>query len=134
MNPSSVDIADMISEESAMGLSLAQTLFIGKEPALPADCVTIFDTPGRPPDLTLQGNARTGFYSPSIQIRVRSVTYLDGWQLVNSIKEFLHGINNEVKGGSTYLCIKCVQEPFLLDWDEKGRARFVVNFDIQRTI
>lgn len=134
MNPPSVDIADMLSSESAIGVAIGLNMFIGKEPATPIECVTIFDTPGRPPELSLRGNLDPGYYYPSIQIRVRNSNYLEGWQLVNTIKEFLHGLNNEVKGGATYLFIKCSQEPFLLDWDEKGRARFVANFDLQRTI
>jgi hypothetical protein len=28
--------------------------------------------------------------------------------------------------------IRCMQDPFLLGYDEDGRAQFVINFDIQR--
>ena len=132
MNVPSVDIKDILVAESSLGLTFAINLFVGKEPATPSDCITIFDTPGKPPVLTFEGKNGEGYFYPSIQIRVRNLDYRTGWELIDSIKEVLHGINNEVWNSTHYDVIKCTQEPFLLDWDENGRARFVSTFDIQR--
>ncbi len=133
MNPPSVDIKDMLEAESSLGLVFLTNLFIGREPNKPNDCVTIFDTPGGLPMLALN-KADSNYYYPSVQIRVRRAmnSYLDGWELVNVIKELLHGVGPEIWNGTTYTLIKCTGEPFLLGWDENQRPWFIVNFDIQR--
>lgn len=130
MNPSSEDVKDMLEAVSSLGLTFGVDLFIGLEPAQPNDCVTIFDTPGGPPQLTLtQGE---DYFYPAIQIRVRNDDYAVGWDLIDDIKTALHGKGQETWNGTYYSVIKCTQEPFLLDWDNRGRARFVVTFDLQR--
>lgn len=132
MNSSSVDIADLLESESSLGLIFNTNLFIGKEPATPINCVTIFDTPGSAPQINLGGKSDSNVFFPSIQIRVRNSSYLDGYDLINRIQWFLHANINETVNSTLYQLIKCAQEPFLLDWDEKDRARFVCNFDITR--
>ena len=133
MNPPSVDIKDMLEAESSLGLVFLTNLFIGREPNTPIDCVTIFDTPGSPPMLSLN-KADSDYYYPSIQIRVRKDmnSYLDGWSLINAIKELLHGSGPEIWNGTTYTLIKCTGEPFYLGRDENQRPWFIANFDIQR--
>ena len=130
MQATSIDIRDMIEAESTLGLVFAENLFIGKEPSAPDNCVTIFDTPSFPPMLTLD---RDGNYEyPSVQIRVRNNQYQAGWDLLNSIKETLHGRGQETWNGTFYTSIICIDTPTLLDWDENNRARFVMNINIQR--
>jgi hypothetical protein len=131
MNPSSVDIVALLSAESVLGVTFAENIFVGKEPALPDDCITVFDTPGRPPGVVLSGSSN--YFSPSCQIRVRSVNYENGWSLINQIKNILHGRNNEIWNNTLYLSIICVQEPFLLDWDVRNRVRLISTFNIERT-
>lgn len=130
MSAPSVDIKDMIEAESSLGLTFATDLFIGREPLSPDDCVTIFDTPGFPPDLTLN---KTEIYNrPSIQIRVRDRSYTTGWNLINNLKVFLHGLAHETWNSSYYSLIECSIEPAHLEWDKHDRAVFVTTFDIQR--
>lgn len=131
MTPPSKDVCGMLEAESNLGLTFAVNLFVGKEPSTPVDCVTVFDTPGWPPQLTL--GEGENYYYPSIQIRVRNRSYLDGWDLVNSIKIALHGKNHETWNAMVYHVIFCISEPALLDWDENGRARFIINFELQRS-
>jgi len=133
MNPTSKDICALLAAESDFGLTFGEDLFAGKEPATPDDCVTIFDIPGDAPLLTLDGKDAAGaFYNPSIQVRARNNDYLIGWELIHDIQFFLHGLNDFTEGGATYLLIKSVDEPALLDWDENNRARFIATFSIQR--
>jgi hypothetical protein len=131
MNATSKDIADMLEADSSLGLVFASNLFIGKEPATPKDTVTIFDTPGFPPQLTLDGKGGNYEY-PSIQIRIRNKHYIDGMALTQKIKDSLHGRAKETWGGSLYSVIYCSSGPALLDWDDSSNARFIVNFNIQR--
>jgi len=129
----SEDIKDMIVADTGLGLVFGTDLFIAREPTLPKNCVTIFDTPGRPPQLTLGGKkANENYYYPSIQIRVRNTGYVAGWALVESIRDSLHGRAQETWNGTLYSVIYCSSGPVMLDWDENNRVRFVVNFNIQR--
>jgi len=132
MNSASEDIKDILESISSLGLALATDLFIGLEPSTPDDCVTIFDTPGGPPELNFDGAGDLS--NPFIQIRVRNNAYLTGWNVMNDINTELHGLGSpsEVWNGTTYLLIECTQEPALLDWDQNGRARFVVTYNITR--
>lgn len=131
MNASSVDIKDILAE-SSLGLTFADNLFIGREPAKPNDCVTIFDTPGFPPLLTLDEGG--DYYYPSVQIRVRNTDYRNGWDLIHKIMILLHGRANELSPDGTilYTGIYCSSGPALLDWDDNNRVRFIVNFNMQR--
>jgi hypothetical protein len=130
MNAVSVDIKDMLEGDSSLGLVFTTNLFIGREPSTPDDCVTIFDTPGAPPQSTLQKGEN--YYYPSIQIRVRDTKYVDAEALANDIMVSLHGRAQERWNGTLYTLVKCTTGPALLDYDENHRPRFIVNFDIQR--
>jgi len=130
MNPCSEDIKDMLVAESSLGLVFATNLFVGKEPSNPDDCVTIYDTGGMPPQLTFQQGEN--YYYPSIQIRVRSIDYLTGWNLVQNITTSLHGRSHETWNETLYTVIYCSSGPALLDWDGNNRVRFIVNFNMQR--
>jgi len=137
MNNPATDIRHMLeaglndSESSGTGLGLvfATNLFIGKEPAKPINCVTIFDTAGMPPDLGLNA---VGYEYPSIQIRVRNNSYVTGWNLIEGIKNSLHGRHQQQWNGTLYSVIYCTSGPALLDWDDNGNCRLVINFNIQR--
>lgn len=129
MSSPSEDIKDILESISSLALDFATDLFIGREPANPDNTVTIFDTPGGPPDVFYNNFE---YYYPSVQIRVRNNSYSSGWDLINDIKEALHGRGHETWGDFVYELIRCTTEPALLDWDEQSRVRFVVNFDIQR--
>jgi len=132
MNAPAVDISDMLEYESNLDLIFKEDLFVGYEPSTPDNCVTIFDTSGYPPEVTFEGNPN--FYKPSIQIRVRNKSYLDGYELISGIVRALHGRGPELWNGTTYCSIICTSDPALLDWDANGRARFIANFNITRRI
>ena len=129
MNMPSDDIKDMLESESSLGLTFGTNLFIGEEPHSPDNCVTIFDTYGLPPQITFGGER---YYRPAIQVRIRNNSYSDGWEEAHGIMEFLHGKGQETWNGTLYSLIQASGEPSLLDRDKNSRARFVVNFNIQR--
>ena len=130
MNIPSEDIKDLLEGESSLALVFTDDLFIAFEPSSPDDCVTIFDTPGGLPNMSFDVSER--YDRPSIQIRVRNRNYVTGLQLTHDIKDFLHRKAHETVNGTYYSLIQCTGEPAFLDWDENRRARFIVNFDIQR--
>lgn len=132
MNAASIDIKDMLIAES-LGLEfddpIARNLFIGREPAKPDNIITIFDSFGRPAQLTMD-NARYEY--PAVQIRVRNNDYRIGWALANDIYLSLHGRAHETWGDSLYEVIYCTGGPTLLDWDDNQRVRFIINLNLQR--
>lgn len=130
MNAPAQDISDMLLAETSLGLTFATDLFVGLEPPKPDNCVTIFDTPGFPPQLTLAKGE--DYFYPSIQIRVRNRTYQAGWSLIQDIRTSLHARGHEVWNGTTYEVIYCSSGPALLDWDENQQVRFIINFNLQR--
>jgi hypothetical protein len=104
-------------------------VFLNKEPATPINCVTIYDTPGMPP---YQGLDDVGYEYPSIQIRVRNDTQITGWNLIERIKDTLHGMNQITVDGTLYSSIACANGPALLEWDDNGNCIFFLNMNIQR--
>jgi len=130
MNPASIDVKDMLENESSLGLIFATNLFVGKEPTTPANCVTVFDTPGGLDDVTL--NNDSVYQRPFIQIRVRNLDYDTGWALIDGIRDLLHGKGPETWNGTLYSSIVSTGDPALLDWDNNDRPRFFINFAMQR--
>ena len=133
MNASSVDIKEMLEDfgdSSGISVTFGSNLFIGLEPDKPDNCVTIFDTPSMTPQLTLEGTAQYEY--PSVQIRVRNNNYVTGWALINDIKNALHGRAQETWNSTLYSVIYVSSGPAMLDWDENGRVRFILNLNIQR--
>lgn len=131
MNVPSVDIKDYLLSDSSLGLTFATDLFIGTEPKEPDNCVTIYDTPGGTPEKVYSG--ASGYYRPSIQIRVRNNEYVTGLTLIDNIKKVLDGLGPVIINGTKYTYINCLIEPGQFPRDENDRFRFVTTFDIQRT-
>jgi hypothetical protein len=133
MNNPATDIRHILeAKDSSSGsydLVFATNLFIGREPAKPDNYVTIFDTPGFAPYM---GLTDTGYEYPSIQIRVRNKSYINGWNMIEDIKAALHGLAQETWNGTLYSVIYCSSGPALLDWDDDNRCRFIINFNVQR--
>jgi hypothetical protein len=130
MNPSSIDVKDILCGSRPLGLVFAKNLFIAREPVSPHNCVTIYDTNAFPPQLTFNRLERYEF--PSIQIRIRNSDFREGWDLADKIKILLHGRANETWNGTLYSIIKCSGGPALLGRDDNDRFLIYVNFEIQR--
>ena len=129
MNAASEDIKDILEAESSLGLSYPSNLFIAKEPSLPNNCVTIYDTPSWPPELTFTGEV---YYRSGIQVRVRDQDYDSGMGLARNIMNCLHGRAQETWNGTLYSLISAVGEPAAMAWDDKSRIIIIINFNCQR--
>lgn len=129
MNMASEDIKDILVSEPSFDLVFAENLFIGKEPTSPNNTVTIFDVSGAAPMLTYTRGEN--YYYTDIQIRVRNESYKEAWETSQIISEFLHG-KEETINDTIYTLIQAMDSPFFLGWDDNDRARFVVNYGLQR--
>lgn len=131
MKPSSKHIKDMLEDDSSLGLTFKDNLFIGIEPATPDNCVTIIDTPGGAVHLALQ-KKYSDYYYPSVQIRIRHNDYIIGWELAEDIVISLHARAGETWDSMYYTLVRCVNGPSKMDHDKNERYIFITNFEIQR--
>jgi len=129
MNPVSEDIKDILVADSGLGLVFKTNLFIAYQPQEPANVVTIYDTPGRAPQMYVSGE---NDYYPSFQIITRYTDYLEGYSWIRQITDSLHGRANETWNGTNYQLIQSIQDPFFTDLDEHNRFNFSVNFNVIR--
>jgi len=130
MNAPSEDIKDILVAESSLDLTFTTNLFIGREPEDKINTVTIFDTPGSPPQSIFD---KSEIYEyPSIQIRVKNAKYQAGFTLADSIKNFLHGKSHEEINNTEYELIEATGDPALIAWTDNTQPLFTVNFNIQR--
>lgn len=130
MNAPSEDIKDMLEAESSLGLIFAENLYTAMEPTTPNDTVTIFDVPGRAPQLTF--NKDEAYYYDAVNIRVRGSKYSTAYALAQSIMKSLHGRDHETWNGTLYTVIICTSGPAMLGFDDNRRALVVLNFETQR--
>lgn len=130
MNPGSEDVKDMLEAESSLGLTHLTNLFISREPTTPSNCVTLYDTQGRPPQLTLNRDEK--YYYEGLQIRVRNKDYSTGWALIRAIQNSLHGRALETWNETVYTLIFVTSGPALIGYDESNRVILTINFELQR--
>lgn len=130
MNAPCLDIKDILEGESTLGLTFATNLFVSREPEKPNVCVTIFDTPGYSPDLSLDASER--YERPGIQIRARGFKYDEVYATMQNIKDLLHGRAHVSLNGSYYSLIRASSDIMLLDWDDNERCRLILKFNMQR--
>lgn len=134
MNSPADDIKEILlsaGDSSEFSFDLGDDLHVGVQPAISNNtrCVSILDSPGYAPYM---GLTSVGYEYPAIQITIRHIKYLDGYNLANSIKDYLHGRANETRNGSLYTLIKCAGNPAFLGQDDRGCFLFVINFNLQR--
>ena len=147
MNAPSIDVKDILAyvepwsssmasssgdtgPENEFGLTFGVNLFVGREPAMPNETVTVFDAVGWPPSITLEKGNR--YETPVVQVRVRSLSYVTGWNLLDKIVERLHNLIQEVWNDTLYTYMRCSRAPMILDWDDNSRVRLIASFEMQR--
>jgi hypothetical protein len=131
MNAPSIDIKDWLEANSGLGLVFATNLFISREPSMPENTVTIYDTSAGADKPDMEGASI--LYENSIQIRIRNKSYETGWALADSIKDVLSPISNTTINSTKYLSIFHQNGPFVLEWDDNNRVILIMNFNIERS-
>ena len=135
MNSVVEDIKDILEAENALGLVLGTNLFLYREPAMPNEIVTLFETPGMQPIGLLSSDTDTKHYErPSMQIRVRYKTAETALAMAYAVEKVLNVVANETWGDYYYALIYSMTNPFMTDWDEENRIRIILNFNIQRRL
>jgi hypothetical protein len=124
------DIGDYL--ETAVGLSLNTTLFLGDMPETgDTDVAAVFETPGSFPLETFRND--DPLLRTRLQVLTRSPSYASARDLGEDIFRALIQVTNEDLGSTFYHRITGVQSlPFDLPRDEDGRARTSCNYEVWR--
>lgn len=133
MNSPAVDIAELLSNSTGMGLVIGADLFVNKMPSSPDKLIAINDSGGYNPLLTL--NILEVCYYPTVQIMVRGnkQNYLETYSLCDQVKSFLHGKSQIWIGTTRYVLITSESDIISLGYDDNNRPLLSCNFLIDRT-
>jgi hypothetical protein len=130
MNATSIDIKDMLDDDSSLGLTFATDLFVGEIPAEATGmAVCVYDSGGYPPNLTYV------YEYPAVQIKVLSAKgdYEGGHELAQACRDALIALSNTTINSARYILIKCSSDIIHLGLDKNRRNIFTVNFELHRT-
>lgn len=125
-NPPSVDIKDVI--ENATSLTFGTNLFISTMPSEPDNSVCLYDTGGFPQE-------QYAYEKPTIQIKIRNNSYLNGYNQARDLKYLLStgDYNSSDINGTRYILIKNTSDVLYLGKDDNNRFLFTINFQIHRS-
>ena len=98
-------------------------VYLGSMPNSPANSVSIYPTGGNPRSLS-----GTMVEEPTFKIKVRNTNYATGETLCNTIKDLLHGVNNQTGNGNTVLLIEQQGDVLSLGRDENNRHEWAIEF------
>lgn len=128
MKAVSEDIAKIL--EANTSLVIGVDLFISKQPELPINCVTVYDTGGAPSLLTY-GRDRT--LRHTVMVWVRDHFFERGVGKCNTIIQVLDGLANfEMEDGTKYLFVKLFSGPNNLGTNDELYFSWSLNFEVMR--
>lgn len=107
-------------EDEGVG-TFGTDLFIGHEPDAPTNVVTIYPTGGRPPS-----SDRDKEY-PTMQVRVRNTSYVNGFEKATSILSLLH-VNTSNLATTRGRCYATQSSPSMIGRGDNGEFIFVQNY------
>ena len=128
MSSPASDIAQLLAENSVGDFAgvAGWAIYVGKEPSAPDDVLTVYDTGGSSAD------DENGLYYPSIQIRVRSNSYLSAYAKAEEVRAVLTGLPSFVADGVEYVGAWQSSDIACIGFDDNDRALFVINYRLMR--
>jgi len=102
------------------------SIYIGKEPAIPDNTVTLYDTAGEAP------NPKWLLDFPRLQVRVRAKAYEAAYNQCEAVKSRLLGLPSQDLGGIRYIGVYIVMDTAFLMVDENQRFIFTTTYRITR--
>lgn len=129
MNAPSVDIANIMADESALGLAIGTDLFVSEMPATPDACVAVYDTGGYNPQPNYD------YQRPTVQVRVRGAkgAYVTMHALAQLIRDLLNGSHDVTESGARYIGMWAEGDVLFLGYDDNHRPQASINFRLHRT-
>lgn len=126
MDSPAKDISDRL-EDLSIGTA-GTNIFVSEEPVSPNDCVTIYDTGG-------SGEAAFAdieLYQPTIQVRVRNISYAAGYAKQEQIRDALIIPVTFTINSTVYLGIWLQSDIISLGRDTNNRYILTANYRIER--
>lgn len=116
-----MDIAALIRDSES-----GWTVYEGNEAPSPDNAVTVYDTGGG------QANADGPLYDPTIQVRVRSLSYATGYTKALAIRDLLMIRTARIIGSWHYTGFWLISDVAKIGRDDIDRELFTVNFRLMR--
>lgn len=124
MNSLSIDIISILKTQNPDEFS--DNIFVGKEPILPNDCITIYDTGG------VEQNPKLALDDATLQIRSRNIDYAKGFSKLSKVKLAIEGLGKTVLDNSVILGVWCNSNIAFMKYDVNDRAIFTINVRVIR--
>lgn len=99
----------------------------GTPPTVPDDLIALYEYPGSPPE-HVKGVRSPVQRKPRFQTVCRSKSATTARAKAEEVLGLLAGFSG-VQNGTGYASIRALGEPFPLDRDAAGRARYATNFE-----
>ena len=111
--------------------TLGTNLFLGRMPATPDVCVTVYEYEGSPPGETLGAGTGVKLDKPRLQLNVRASRddYPTGRDKAMAIRDLLCAVTNQTLSGLLVLRIRPIGTVQVLAFDNDDRPRFVTNYE-----
>jgi len=122
MNSPAYDIAVFLEP-----LITEAIIFCNEEPAIPNDCVTIYDTGGSDPMVV------DDVYSPTIQVRVRNLDSQAGYAKQYQIRDILVAAKNQIINSVDYVSMWQQGDIISIGRDENNRYILTSNYRLMRS-
>lgn len=100
-------------------------IYTGSIPDDPDNVVGLYSTGGYPRDLS-----GTEVEEPTFMVKVRNTSYTTGETLCNTIKDLLHGVDNQTVNGNDILLIEQQGDINDIGRDESNRQEWTLNFRV----
>lgn len=120
-------IAQLLEDSSISLGTVGTNIFIGHEPAMPDNCITIFDTGG------FESTPNYSYERPTVMVKVRNLSYDTGYDLAQDVHDALNGLCDVIEGSYRYIGIWVLSGPNSIGRDDNNRALFTINFRLHRT-
>ena len=118
------DVATLLAEAGA-GV-LATTIFVGRMPDAPDECVSVAPYQGLP-GMYVQERNSPAYQRPSFQVLIRGVGTLATEARATAVHDYLAAVSNRHIGQTFYLAIRPNAPAFPLPRDGNDRDLWVVN-------
>ena len=124
--PSAFDIATYLAAQGH-GV-LGSSILVGALPDSVDTCVAVYDLGGGAWDRAVS------LERPLVQIRVRSLSYGDGFAAAYAIAKELHALTDETINARLYMYVSVVMPPRFETPDRSDRCEFTVTIEILKEV
>ena len=124
----STELATFLAAEVG-ALTLADTLFVDRQPAGKVNSARLVQYPGAPPEHRMDGTNEIRFTFPNLQFRVRNEDDATAFTIAEAAASALGKIANQTIEGTFYRSVNLINQPGLIERDSNDLI--IVGFSAQ---